>query len=361
MASMNTRLNIEKIDGNIIRKHEGSKQVGFKQLGLGVETGVHRVHDEKRVWFEVELQGAQRDRKAEVFQVSNDDTALAQRWLEDKQPEEKTNTDCLVKEQEKEYHTRWKIKTSNVLDSCNQRSTQQCMKSVVAKHLEVVGIQQQNGGCNQVYISSAQGYHHQRLDSRSLYIYWGRGFGWLASIKQGMLEPVKVKYIFLGYHKSIVGNKLWRFDEVTSKENIDQGAGLQEVQTQDLIDYQLARDREQHLASTVTRNAVTTAMAIIEATKGLLDKAKENVIGMETVKDQSDNTLRVSQSRSITRYGFMILGYAGSLKANLQHMEALSTTKAGYMTFTEVWKKKILLRGLLEELGVELNRVLRMP
>ncbi|GKE27239.1 hypothetical protein Tco_1442623, partial [Tanacetum coccineum] len=41
------------------------------------------------------------DREAEVFQVSNDDTVVAQRWLEDKQPEEKTNTDCLVKEREK--------------------------------------------------------------------------------------------------------------------------------------------------------------------------------------------------------------------------------------------------------------------
>ncbi|GJY13620.1 hypothetical protein Tco_0382929 [Tanacetum coccineum] len=82
-------------------KQLGSKQVGFKQLGLGVETGVHGVQDEKRVWFEVELQGAQGDREAEVFQVSNDDTAVAQRRLEDKQPEEKTNTDCLVKEQEK--------------------------------------------------------------------------------------------------------------------------------------------------------------------------------------------------------------------------------------------------------------------
>ncbi|GJZ69542.1 hypothetical protein Tco_0633092 [Tanacetum coccineum] len=145
MASMNTRLNIEKLDGNIVQKHGGSKQVGFKQLGPGVETGVHGVHDEKRVWFEVELQGAQGDREAEVFQVSNDDTAVAQRRLEDKQPEEKTNTDCLVKEQEKEYQTGWKIKTGNVLDSCNQRSTQQCMKSGVAKHLGVAWIQQQNG------------------------------------------------------------------------------------------------------------------------------------------------------------------------------------------------------------------------
>ncbi|GJZ00342.1 hypothetical protein Tco_0517771 [Tanacetum coccineum] len=82
-------------------KQLGHKQVGFKQLGLGVETRFHGVQDEKRVWFEVELQGAQGDREAEVFQVSNDDTAVAERRLEDKQPEEKTNTDCLVKEQEK--------------------------------------------------------------------------------------------------------------------------------------------------------------------------------------------------------------------------------------------------------------------
>nr|GEV66426.1 zinc finger, CCHC-type [Tanacetum cinerariifolium] len=75
------RLNIKKLDGNIVQKHGGSKQVGFKQLGLE-----------------------------------------AQRRLEDKHPEEKTNTDCLVKEQEKEYQTMWKIKTSNVLDFCNQRN-----------------------------------------------------------------------------------------------------------------------------------------------------------------------------------------------------------------------------------------------
>ncbi|GJY35505.1 hypothetical protein Tco_0436196 [Tanacetum coccineum] len=45
-------------------------------------------------------------------------------------------------------------------------------------------------------------------------------FGWLASIKQEMLEPVKVKCIFLGYRKSIVGNKLWRLDDVTSKVRV---------------------------------------------------------------------------------------------------------------------------------------------
>ncbi|GJR41830.1 zinc finger, CCHC-type containing protein [Tanacetum coccineum] len=81
-------------------KQLGVKQVGFKQLGPSVETGVHGVQDENRVWFKVELHGDQKDREAEVFQVSNDDVAVAQRQLEDKKPEEKTNTDCMVKEQE---------------------------------------------------------------------------------------------------------------------------------------------------------------------------------------------------------------------------------------------------------------------
>ncbi|GKF40498.1 hypothetical protein Tco_0120559 [Tanacetum coccineum] len=90
---MNTRLNIKKLDGNVVQKYGGSKQVGFKQLGPGVETGVHGVHDEKRVWFEVELQGAQGDHEAQVF----------------------------------------------------QRSTQQCTKSRVTKHLDVAGLHQRNG------------------------------------------------------------------------------------------------------------------------------------------------------------------------------------------------------------------------
>nr|GEZ15504.1 retrovirus-related Pol polyprotein from transposon TNT 1-94 [Tanacetum cinerariifolium] len=45
--------------------------------------------------------GAQEDRKAKGFQVSNDDAAVAHRPLEDKQLEEKINMDCFVKEQKK--------------------------------------------------------------------------------------------------------------------------------------------------------------------------------------------------------------------------------------------------------------------
>nr|GFC47381.1 zinc finger, CCHC-type [Tanacetum cinerariifolium] len=78
MASMNTRLNIKKIDGNIVQNHGGSKQVGFKQLGPGVETGVHEVHDENVFglrWNCRELKGIVklrffRDRSRKILRVS---------------------------------------------------------------------------------------------------------------------------------------------------------------------------------------------------------------------------------------------------------------------------------------------------
>nr|GEZ04740.1 hypothetical protein [Tanacetum cinerariifolium] len=85
MTSLNTRLNIEKLDENIIQKHRGSKQVGLKQL------------DSKQVGSN----NLVTNKLGSNNLISNDDTAVAQRRLEDKQLEDKTNTDCLVKEQEK--------------------------------------------------------------------------------------------------------------------------------------------------------------------------------------------------------------------------------------------------------------------
>ncbi|GKE77014.1 hypothetical protein Tco_1543134, partial [Tanacetum coccineum] len=49
------------------------------------------------------------------------------------------------RKQLEEYQTGWKIRTGNVLDFCNQRSTQQGTKSGVAKHLGVAVIHQHNG------------------------------------------------------------------------------------------------------------------------------------------------------------------------------------------------------------------------
>ncbi|GJV76438.1 hypothetical protein Tco_1508022 [Tanacetum coccineum] len=451
MAIMNTRLNIEKLDEYIVQKHGGSKQVGFKQLGPRVEIGVHGVHDEKLVWFEVELHGAQGDREAEVFRL----VMMTLHWLKDG-----WRTSNLKRRQTR---TTW--------------STQQCMKSGVVKHLDVAGIEQQNGLVDETNVTL---FAKVRSIGFKKPIDMLRFCGWLASIEQGMLESVKVKCIFLGYHESILGNKLWRLDDVTSKVVLYRNMGFNEsgeykktfigssvgtgsMQVLQGVEFEvephedLTFEVEPHgnvdhvdVASvdkiyaheSLTFND-TVACEVISKWKARLKEdmdvrsdvyvlsngyrkssdnsydyyweyapAKGNVLGLDIIRDQSGNTLRVSQSRfhneklvqtllkghytllledslsgdcdmennnkricffvdfdyamgrsitvmsrSITGYGFMILGCAGSLKANLQHMKDLSTTEAGYVTFIEARKKETWLKGLLKESGYELRLV----
>ncbi|GKD41356.1 hypothetical protein Tco_1261563 [Tanacetum coccineum] len=112
-----------------------------------------------------------------------------------------------------------------------QRSTQQYTKSNVAKHLGVVGIQQ-NGLVEETNVTLlakvtiiSDGF---KTPTDMLGV-----FCWLASIKQGMLEPVKVKN--MGFNKSREYKKTFI------------GSGV-EVQTQDLIYYHSTRDKEQHSA-----------------------------------------------------------------------------------------------------------------
>ncbi|GKC98384.1 hypothetical protein Tco_1168659 [Tanacetum coccineum] len=82
----------------------------------------------------------------------------------------------------------------------------------------------------------------------------------------------------------------------------------------------------------------------IGSTKSLLKKEfdikelgeAKKILGMEIVRDRSHKIMR---------------------KKMLQHVVDLLTTKAKYMTLTEAVKEAIWLRGLLEELGVELNTI----
>ncbi|GJR72713.1 probable methyltransferase [Tanacetum coccineum] len=122
-----------------------------------------------------------------------------------------------------EYQTGWKIKMGNVLDFfCNQGSTQQCTKGGVAKYLGVAVIQQ---GYNHVYISSEQGHHHQRLKTPIDMLEF---FVWLASIKQGDACERQGQVHISWERKGIVGNKLWRLDDVTSKVVLYRNMGFNE-------------------------------------------------------------------------------------------------------------------------------------
>ncbi|GJR57579.1 retrovirus-related pol polyprotein from transposon TNT 1-94 [Tanacetum coccineum] len=71
----------------------------------------------------------------------------------------------------------------------------------------------------------------------------------------------------------------------------------------------------------------------------------------------SDYAKDPDKGRFITGYAFLLQGCVVSWKETLQHVVALSTTEAEYMALTEAVKEAIWLRGLLEELGVELNTV----
>ncbi|GJZ47817.1 retrotransposon protein, putative, ty1-copia subclass [Tanacetum coccineum] len=128
--------------------------------------------------------------------------------------------------------------------------------------------------------------------------------------------------------------------------------------------------------------------AEIGSTKSLLKKEfdmkelgeAKKILGMKIVRDQSRKILRVSQSedcdlervskvsytnavRSLmylmvcTRPDIAYSGCVVSWKETLQHVVALSTIEAEYMALTEAVKEAIWLRGLLEELVVELNTV----
>nr|GEX46543.1 G-type lectin S-receptor-like serine/threonine-protein kinase LECRK3 [Tanacetum cinerariifolium] len=330
-----------------------------------------------------------------------------------------------------EYQTGRKIKTRNVLDSFNQWSLQQCIKRRVTKRLGVAGIQQQIGLVEETNMTLLTKVCCFLIQSGLPKVFWADdttmstylvnrspssaigfkthidilGFlGWLASIKQWMLEPVKVKCIILGYHKTIVGNKLWRLNDVTSKvvlyknigfneseeyqktfissgvgtgsmqvlhgfefeveplgdhtfevelqENANQGADNNEAAfAVPAIDKIYAHDSLtfNDTTASVAGKSVTAAMTI---TRSMHHQREMYLVwrssGIRVVFMNFDYAMGRSiivMSRSITGYVLMIQGCAGSLKANLQHMKALSTTKAGYM------KKKKWLKGLLMESG----------
>ncbi|GJV40847.1 hypothetical protein Tco_1419287 [Tanacetum coccineum] len=94
MASSITRFDIKKLDGNIVQNYGGSKQVGLRQLG-SKQVGFKQLGHKKIR----ELKGIM---KLRIFGLV---TTMLQgsKTVEDKKLEERTNTDCLVKEQEKAH------------------------------------------------------------------------------------------------------------------------------------------------------------------------------------------------------------------------------------------------------------------
>ncbi|GJY25648.1 zinc finger, CCHC-type containing protein, partial [Tanacetum coccineum] len=207
--------------------------------------------------------------------------------------------------------------------------------------------------------------------------------------------------------------------EVEPQENVDQGFGLQEVQTRDLIDYQLACDMEQHLACELCeyredRKEAAFAISIVDKIYAHELLTFNDTVAYEVIskwkavlKEYIDVRSDVFYNKKLVHTlleGHSILSLEGSLsrdydvekngkwsciyavgsqeyqmvctrldvasadvgrldkfdhglQTDVQHMEALLTTKAGYMTFIEAWNKEIWLQGLLIESRYELRLV----
>ncbi|GJS36413.1 zinc finger, CCHC-type containing protein [Tanacetum coccineum] len=196
-----------------------------------------------------------------------------------------------------EYQTGWKIKTGNVLDFCNQRSTQQCTKSGVAKHLGVAVIQQQNGLVKETNVTLLAKVRCFLIQSGLSKVLWAED----TTMSTYLVNKV-VLYRNMGfnesgeYKKTFIGSGVGtgsvqvlqgvEFEvepqedhtfEVEPHGNVDHVAGSQELLVSDVYDW------------------VYTTRTEIWPTKGLLDRAN----GMYMVWRSSGsewNTLWVTQS-----------------------------------------------------------------
>ncbi|GJR99472.1 hypothetical protein Tco_0315981 [Tanacetum coccineum] len=304
--------------------------------------------------------------------------------------------------------------SSFVLD--NVRSTQQCTKSEIAKHLGVAGLQQQNGLVEETNMTLLAKVRYFLIQSGLSKVLWAED---TTIIKQGMLKPVKVKCIFLGYRKGIVGNKLWRLDDVTSKVVLYRNMGFnesreykktfigsgvvgsQEVQTHDLIYYHSAHDREQHsvwelFSYREDNNENTFAVAAVVKTYAHESLTFNDTVACEVISKWKTGLKEEMDARSDVFYngklvqtlldGHFILSLEGSLSGDCDVEKngkwsciyvvgsqeyqvvctrldiasaavALSPTEAGYMTLTEAENEAIGLKGLAIESRFELKIV----
>ncbi|GJR65575.1 hypothetical protein Tco_0011640 [Tanacetum coccineum] len=314
-----------KLDGNIIQKYGGSKHVVPNNLDL----------------------------------VSYGDTAMAQRRLEDKQPEEKTNTDCLSSLSK----VFWAEDTTMSTYLVNRSP------------------------------SSAIGFKTP-IDMLGF-------FGWLASIKQGMLEPVKVKCIFLGYRKGVVGNKALEvlqgdeFEvepqgghtfEMEPHRNVGHVVGLQEDSNE--VAFAVAVVEKIYAHESLTFNNTVACEVISKWKAGLKDDmdARSDVYVLSNGCKNAPVTTAMAITGSlhqgslsgdydVEKNGKWSCIYAVGSQEYQMVCTRLDIASADVgmldkfdrglqtdvqrhiMTLTGSWKKKIWLKGLMAESGYELSLV----
>ncbi|GKB50002.1 hypothetical protein Tco_0900755 [Tanacetum coccineum] len=317
MTSMNTRLNIEKLDGNIVQKH-----------------------------------GAQGNRKAEVFQVSNDDTAVAQRQLEDKQPEEKTNTACWVKEQKKEYQIGWKIKTSNVLTLVIRGPHTQCTEEWVAQTFGCCVKRQQNG---MVKEQTNMGFNKSG-EYKKTFIRSGVGTGSMHVLHEFEFKGATLSMGTIQYREDsneaafavVAVEKIYAHESLTFNDTIAcEVISKWKAALKDDMD---ARSDMYVLSNGCKKCSDDSDGYYWESTPGKYTWFKDHQ-GLEWDCDLEKNG----------KWSCRYLVRSQEYQMVCMRLDIASTdvdqSQAAYMTLTGTWKKEIWLKGLLAESGYELSLV----
>ncbi|GJV66827.1 zinc finger, CCHC-type containing protein [Tanacetum coccineum] len=290
-----------------------------------------------------------------------------------------------------EYQIGWKIKTGNVLDSCNQRSTQQCTKSGVAKHLGVAGLQQQNGlvkETNVTLFAKVVLYRNMGFNESGEYkkTFIGSGVGTGSmQVLQGdefEVEPQDGHTFEVEPHGNVdhvVGSQEYRED---SNEAAFAVAAVEKIYAHESLTFNDTVACE--CSATVARNAVTTVMAI---TGSLHQSRIHNEKLVQTLlKGHSILSLEGSLSGDcdVEKNGKWSCIYAvGSqeyqmvctrldiasadvgmldkfdrgLQTDVQVFVDFDYAMAAYMTLTEAAKEAIWLKRLAIESGFELKIV----
>ncbi|GKD93732.1 hypothetical protein Tco_1373569, partial [Tanacetum coccineum] len=121
-------------------------------------------------------------------------------------------------------------------------------------------------------------------------------------------------------------------------------------------EYMLSNDGMVFLADANMRSRLPRVCWIKQREMYLVRRSSRIRVGFLDF-DYAMGRLITVMGRSRTWYGLMIHGCARSCEAKLQHMEALSTTKAKDMTLTRAVKEFIWLKGPSTESGAILRLV----
>nr|GEX26979.1 zinc finger, CCHC-type [Tanacetum cinerariifolium] len=172
--------------------------------------------------------------------------------------------------------------------------------------------------------------------------------------KQVMLEPGRVKCILLGYREDMIGYRLWRLDGVTSKVLL----GV-EFEVEPLGDHTFKgvtmRVYNENLVQTLLEGH--TVLSLEGSLSRDYDVKKNDKWSYAYAVGSHEYEVVYTRPDIASVDVGMLDGFYLSWEAKLQHMGALSTTRAAYTTLKKVVKEAIWLKGLSTESGTNIRLV----